>query len=141
MVVVTVRGGVASLSTTSHHTLGMGHTMRNRLLGALTAGSLLLIPAGAMAQEDPCYADPTSPECIGSDDAEVDDGIDDGEVSTDDGTEVDDEVVARTSSTGGTSTGVLARTGLETGTLVALFVGLLAAGGALLVATRRRSTT
>jgi LPXTG-motif cell wall-anchored protein len=108
--------------------------MRNRLLGALTAGSLLLLPAGAMAQEDPCYADPTAPECIGSDDGEV--GTDDGEVA-DDGTEVDAEVVARTS----TSTGELARTGLETGTLVALFVGLLAAGGALLVATRRRRTT
>jgi LPXTG-motif cell wall-anchored protein len=115
--------------------------MRNRLLGALTAGSLLLIPAAASAQvEDPCYADPTSPECIdvGADDGEV--GTDDGEVA-DDGTEVDAEVVARTSTTTGTSTGVLARTGLETGTLVALFVGLLAAGGALLVATRRRSTT
>jgi LPXTG-motif cell wall-anchored protein len=110
--------------------------MRTRLLGALAAGSMILLPAGALAQEDPCYVDPTSPECIGSDDGEVDD---DGVV--DDGTEVDAEVVARTSTTGGTSTGVLARTGLETGTLVALFVGLLAGGGALLVATRRRSTS
>jgi LPXTG-motif cell wall-anchored protein len=116
--------------------------MRTRLLGALAAGSLLLLPAGASAQEeDPCYVDPTSPECIevGVDDAEVDDGLDDGEVD-DDGTEVDAEVVARTTTTGGTSTGVLARTGLETGTLVVLFVGLLAAGGALLFTTRRRST-
>jgi LPXTG-motif cell wall-anchored protein len=116
--------------------------MRTRLLGALAAGSMILLPAGASAQEDPCYVDPTSPECIevGVDDAEVDDGMDDGETA-DDGTEVDDEVVTRTSTTGGTSTGVLARTGLETGTLVVLFVGLLAAGGALLVATRRRSTS
>jgi LPXTG-motif cell wall-anchored protein len=133
--------------------------MRNRLLGALAAGSLLLaVPLGAAAQtEDPCYVDPTSPECIGADDAEVDDDgdvddgeVDDGEVDddgievADDGTEVDDEVVTRTSSTtgvGGATTGVLARTGLETGTLVALFVGLIAAGGALLLAARRRSTT
>jgi LPXTG-motif cell wall-anchored protein len=121
--------------------------MRNRLLGALAAGTLLLtVPAGALAQEtDPCYVDPTAPGCVdvGVDDAEVDDGevADDGEV-TDDGTEVRREAVVRTSSTTGTgtSTGVLARTGLETGTLVALFVGLLAAGGALLVAGRRRGT-
>jgi LPXTG-motif cell wall-anchored protein len=135
----TVRGRVASPRTSKPATLTNGPTMRTRLLGALAAGSMILLPAGALAQEDPCYVDPTSPECIdvGSDDAEVDDG----EVSTDDGTEVDAEVVARTSTTGGTSTGVLARTGLETGTLVALFVGLLAGGGALLVATRRRSTS
>jgi LPXTG-motif cell wall-anchored protein len=120
--------------------------MRNRLLGALAAGSLLLaVPAGAAAQtEDPCYVDPTSPECIdvGTDDeVDVDDGADDGVTDdvTDDGTEVREEVV--TSSTGGTPTTALARTGLETGTLVALFIGLFAAGGALLVAARRRSAT
>jgi LPXTG-motif cell wall-anchored protein len=121
--------------------------MRNRLLGVLVAGSILLVPAGAAsAQEgDPCYPDPTAPECtdVGVDDAEVDDGEDDGVAvddgaAADDGTEVRREAVIRTSST--TGTGVLARTGLETGTLVALFVGLLAAGGALLFASRRRST-
>jgi LPXTG-motif cell wall-anchored protein len=107
--------------------------MRNRLLGALAAGTLLLtVPAGALAQEtDPCYVDPTAPGCVVVDDGEVDDGH-----VADDGTEVRRDVVTRTS----TTTGVLARTGLETGTLVALFVGLLAAGGALLVAGRRRGT-
>jgi LPXTG-motif cell wall-anchored protein len=115
--------------------------MRNRLLGALAAGSILLVPTAALAQvEDPCYVDPTAPECIEVrvDDGEVDDGaVDDGAV--DDGTEVREDVVTRTAAPTQT-TGVLARTGLETGTLVAIFVGLLAAGGALLFTTRRRST-
>jgi LPXTG-motif cell wall-anchored protein len=113
--------------------------MRNRLLGALAAGSILLVPTAALAQvEDPCYVDPHAPECI---DVGVDDGeADDGTVDVDDGTEVREDVVTRTAAPTQT-TGVLARTGLETGTLVAIFVGLLAAGGALLFTTRRRSTS
>lgn len=91
--------------------------MRAKIIGGLVA-SALLVPGVAMAQEaDPCYVDPTSEECLGADDGEVD-GVDDGEVG-----QVDDDGVAQTDDgVDGTEVCVDSETGalvdLETGEVI-----------------------
>lgn len=167
--------------------------MRAKFVGGIVA-TLLMVPAVASAQEadDPCYADPTSPECIdvGGSDETPDDGtgiggadfcIDEdgnivevgsgetvagggeavdgsgeavdggdvavcdtevagsGEAATDAAAddEVDVEVLAQVQST---STDTLPVTGSDL--LIALGgAGLLAAGAALVLASRRRGAS
>lgn len=113
--------------------------MRGHLIGAVAA-ALLLVPGAALAQDadDPCYVDPTSPECV-----EVGGVVDevDGEVDADDGEEVVVEVRGETLTAGDTTGDALATTGLEVGTALAIVAALLAAGALLLVSFRRRRSS
>jgi LPXTG-motif cell wall-anchored protein len=104
-------------------------------------GLLLLLPATALAQEDPCYVNPTLPQCVEVggevdetddvvvDDVVVDDVVDDVVVE-DEAEELDVTVVSDVEA--------LPTTGADTSVLVLAAVGLVGLGALLLLGARRR---
>jgi LPXTG-motif cell wall-anchored protein len=95
-----------------------------RFILVLVVG-LLLVPAAAIAQEnedDICYVDPTSPECVG------DEVID----------RVEERPTEESSVLGVTLERGLPVTGAQLSAIVVLGAVLLALGGALVVSARRR---
>jgi LPXTG-motif cell wall-anchored protein len=110
--------------------------MTSRRLILPLIGLLLLLPATALAQEDPCYVDPTLPACVEvggevdeTDDVVVDDVVDDVVVE-DEAEELDVTVVSDVEA--------LPTTGADTSVLVLAAMGLVGLGALLLLGARRR---
>jgi LPXTG-motif cell wall-anchored protein len=96
-------------------------------------GLLLLLPGTALAQEsDPCYADPTLPECVevGGEVDETDDVVVVDDVVEEEAEELDVTVVSDVEA--------LPTTGADTSVLVLAAVGLVGLGALLLLGARRR---
>jgi LPXTG-motif cell wall-anchored protein len=109
--------------------------MTSRRLILPLIGLLLLLPGTALAQEsDPCYADPTLPECVevGGEVDETDDVVvvDDVVEQEEEAEELDVTVVSDVEA--------LPTTGADTSVLVLAAVGLVGLGALLLLGARRR---
>jgi LPXTG-motif cell wall-anchored protein len=123
--------------------------MTSRRLIISLIGLLLLLPATALAQEDPCYVNPTLPECRGVvvDDVVVDDVVVDDVVVDDvvvDDVVVEDVVVEDEAEeldvTVVSDVEALPTTGADTSVLVLAAVGLVGLGALLLLLARRRKS-
>jgi LPXTG-motif cell wall-anchored protein len=107
--------------------------MTSRRLILPLIGLLLLLPATALAQEDPCYVDPTLPECgpeVGGEVDETDDVVVVDDVVEEEAEELDVTVVSDVEA--------LPTTGADTSVLVLAAVGLVGLGALLLLGARRR---
>jgi LPXTG-motif cell wall-anchored protein len=115
--------------------------MTSRRLIISLIGLLLLLPATALAQEDPCYVDPTLRQCVevGGEVDETDDVVVDDVVVDD---VVDDVVVEEEAEeldvTVVSDVEALPTTGADTSVLVLAAVGLVGLGALLLLGARRR---